>query len=94
MKGNEIMKKEITLSEEQLAVMLERASHQGARRALAEIGLHDEHAEHDIRDLRDLMASFRIAKTVAFRTFIRWLTIGVLTLILAGIVSTAHFSGK
>ena len=80
-------KNEIKLTEEQLAAMLERASHQGARRALADIGLHDEHAEHDIRDLRDILGAYRTAKNEMFRSFIRWLTLGILTLIIAGLLT-------
>ena len=43
------------LTDEQLEVLLERAAHQGACRALKDVGLEDGGAANDIRDLRQLI---------------------------------------
>ena len=66
------------------------------RKALHQVGLHDESAAQDIHDLRDLLGAFRAAKREAFRSFIRWLTLGVLALLLAGLAAKAgiHITHK
>jgi hypothetical protein len=67
--------------------MLLRASKKGAAEALREIGLDDDLAHIDIRNLRELLKSFRMAKSHAFKVFIRWFVIGIMTLITAGFLS-------
>ena len=78
---------QITLTSIELEALLQKASKQGARMALAELGLADEDAVIDIRDLRELLKAFRIAKKDSFRIFIRWVVIGIITLITAGFIS-------
>ena len=67
--------------------LIENASERGAKKALQSVGLDDINAGIDIRDLRDLLRALRMAKKDAFKVFIRWLVIGVLTLITAGFLS-------
>jgi hypothetical protein len=64
--------------------LLEKAAHEGARRALKEIGLDDEHAGKDVQDLRTLIGDFRQIRTAVMRTTVQVLTIGVLSLLMAG----------
>lgn len=64
--------------------MLREAAEWGAKRALADIGLHDDDAGTDVKELRDLLESWRDAKQTAFKTFISWLTKGFLILIIGG----------
>ena len=68
-----------------LEAMLERAAEDGARKALAAIGLHDEHASGDIEELRGLLSAWRATKTEAGKTLVKWLTIGLLTMITFGV---------
>lgn len=61
--------------------MLDRVAAHGARVALKEIGLDDEHAGEDIRDIRSLLKSWRATKKEATRT-----AIGVLVKVATGAV--------
>lgn len=67
--------------------MLEQAACAGARKALAQVGLADKQAADDIRSLRDLVQAIKTAQNVFLRTLVRWVTIGILVLILSGIFS-------
>ena len=78
---------QLTLTSIELEALLQKASKQGAKMALAELGLEDSHAGMDIRDLRELLKAFRMAKKDSFRIFVKWIVIGVITLITAGFIS-------
>ena len=79
--------KQISLSEIELEALLTKASKQGAKAALKEIGLDDDLAYMDIANLRELLKSFRMAKKHAFKVFIRWMIFGFMTLITAGFIA-------
>lgn len=79
--------KEFTLSQAELEILLLKASKQGAKAALKEIGLDDELAYMDIANLREFLKSFHMAKKHAFKLFIRWILFIVMTLITAGAIS-------
>lgn len=79
----------IVLPRPEFESLLEQAACRGARKALHEVGLNDENAAEDVRDLRDLLGAMRTAKKEAFRAFIRWLTLGFLVLLLAGVAAKA-----
>lgn len=79
--------KQISLSEIELEALLTKASKQGAKAALKEIGLDDDLAYMDIANLRELLKSFRMAKRHAFKIFIRWVVFGFMTLITAGFIA-------
>ena len=79
--------KQISLSEIELEALLIKASKQGAKAALKEIGLDDDLAYMDITNLRELLKSFRMAKKHAFKVFIRWMVFGFMTLITAGFIA-------
>ncbi len=78
---------EFVLTKCELELLLEQASRQGAKMALAELGLHDENASTDIRDMRDLLNAFRMAKKDSFRILIKCLIIGFMTIVTAGFIS-------
>ncbi len=75
------------ISECEFERLMSKASKQGARLALSELGLDDDNAHLDIRDLRSLLSAFKMAKKHSFKVFIRWLVIGIMTLITAGFLS-------
>lgn len=79
--------KQISLSEIELEALLIKASKQGAKAALKEIGLDDDLAYMDITNLRELLKSFRMAKRHAFKVFIRWMVFGFMTLMTAGFIA-------
>ena len=77
----------VVLPRPEFESLLEQAACRGARKALHEVGLNDENAAEDVRDLRDLLGTMRTAKQEAFRAVVRWLTVGFLVLLLAGVAA-------
>lgn len=67
--------------------LLEQAAFRGTRKALKEVGLADEEAAHDIRDLRDLAGSIKTMQRTFLQTIVRWITIGLLALLVAGVAA-------
>ena len=67
--------------------LLEQAACRGARKALIEVGLADEAAANDIRTLRGLAASLKVMQRIFLQTVVRWITIGLLLLLVAGIAA-------
>ncbi len=65
--------------------LLARAAEEGARRALADVGLDGKEAALDIRDLRTLLASIRFVRRTAVQTTVHLLTTGIILALLAGI---------
>ena len=78
---------QFSISKSELEELMEKASKKGAKMALAELGLDDSSAVIDIRDLRELIKAFRMAKKDSFRIFVKWIVIGIITLITAGFIS-------
>ncbi len=74
----------ISLRPDDLDDLLTRAAERGAERCLAHLGLENGHAAKDIRELRDLLEAWRDARRTAWRTFIRTVTTGILSLLLIG----------
>jgi hypothetical protein len=73
------------MEDAQLRYMLEQAAQEGAKRALAEIGLSDQGAGEDVRDLRELLSAFRQAKRTVWDTAVRAVTMAILGAIAAGV---------
>ena len=65
--------------------LLARAAEEGAKRALADVGLDGSEAALDIRDLRSLLASIRFVRRTAVQTTVHIITTGVILAMLAGI---------
>jgi len=74
--------------------LLARAAEEGARRALADVGLDGQEAAFDIRDLRSLLASIRFVRRTAVQTAVRMITTGVILALLAGIALKLRIFGS
>lgn len=66
------------MTQSELDQLLDQAAERGARRALDQLGLHDDQAGADIRDLRGLIDSWRQARTTVLKTVTQWVTMGIL----------------
>lgn len=74
----------VTVSEAELELLLVRAAEAGAKKALHDIGLHDDEAAGDMRELRGLLDSWRDAKETAWKTMIGWMTKSAMVLLVLG----------
>ncbi len=77
----------IVIPHSEFETLLEQAACRGARKALIEVGLADEDAANDIRTLRDLAGSIKIMQRTFLQTLVRWVTVGLLALLVAGVAS-------
>lgn len=77
----------IRMPRDEFETLLEQAACRGARKALKEVGLADEDAANDIRTLRDLAGSIKIMQRTFLQTLVRWVTVGLLAFLVAGIVT-------
>ena len=84
----------LRMSEAEFRAMLAKTATEGARRALADVGLDGREAELDIRDLRSLLASIRFIRRTAVRTMVRLFTTGILLALLAGIAIKLKLFGE
>lgn len=73
------------LDETRLRTLLNRAAHEGAAKALSDIGLSDGDAGQDIHDLRKLLDDWRSCKRTVFTTLIKAVTMGVLGFMAAAV---------
>ena len=65
--------------------LAEEASEVGAERALAALGLKDEHARRDMDELRELLRAWRDAKKSAWNAVVTWAVRIFLAVLVAGI---------
>jgi hypothetical protein len=72
-----------------LRALIEEASGAGAERALAALGLRDEHARRDMDELRELLRAWRDAKKSAREAVVSWAIRIVLALLVAGMAVKA-----
>lgn len=79
-------RKRLTFEAAELRAMLEKAAEEGARKALASVGLHDEDAASDVRDLRSLMSDWRQFRGGAMRAVGNALAMGMLAIFVAGLL--------
>jgi len=77
----------ITMTKQELAEMQKNCAQEGARLALAAIGLADEKALEDISDLRDLLSAFRSAKAIVWQTVVKYITMFALGALSFGVIS-------
>lgn len=83
----------MTLTAVELELLLTKAAESGAKKALRDIGLHDEDAADDVRELRGLLETWKDTRKTAWKTFVSWSVKGLLLLLLllAGIyLKTGH----
>lgn len=77
----------------ELEAMLARAAEQGAKRALADLGLDGEDTALDIHDLRCLLDVIRLVRRTVLQTAVRLITTGILLALLAGIAIKLRILG-
>jgi len=75
----------VRMPDAEFEALMARAAEEGAKRALADVGLDGQEAAFDIRDLRSLLASIRFVRRTAVQTAVRMITTGVILGLLAGI---------
>jgi hypothetical protein len=78
------------LTDEQIREFIEIAATIGARKALRDLGLHDDHAGRDVEELRGLLEAWRSAKKTAWETTIRVIT----TVFLSALAIGLYFKTK
>jgi len=66
------------ISKAELILMVNEAAEHGAKKALRDIGLHDDNAIHDVRELRTLLDSWRDTKRSIKSTIVKALTVAIL----------------
>lgn len=75
----------VTMTKHELEAMQQACAQEGARLALASLGLDDKEAVHDIADLRDLLTAYRQAKNIVWQTVIKYVTMFILGAISVGV---------
>jgi len=75
----------IRIPQAEFEEVLARAAEEGAKRALADVGLEGKEAALDIRDLRSLLDCIRLVRRTAVQTSVRMITTGIILALLAGI---------
>lgn len=78
-------RKQHIVDAEMYRAMLEKAAEDGAKKALAAIGLHDEDAANDVHDLRQVMADWRAMKRGVLTALGNTIVLGLLALIGTGL---------
>jgi len=74
-----------TIDDEHIRSLIEAAAEIGARKALSDLGLHDEDAGKDVQELRSLLDSWRSAKKAAWDTIVRVFTGAMLAALAVGL---------
>jgi hypothetical protein len=83
------------MPEHEFEAILERAAEEGAKRALADVGLEGDEAALDIRDLRSMLDLLLLVRRTAIQTAVRMITTGVMLALLTGIaLKLKIFSGS
>lgn len=80
------------MTELEIEAMIERAAERGAKKALADVGLHDEDAGRDVQELRSLLEAWRATRRTILQTITRVVTTAILTALAAG--AYLHFTSK
>ena len=75
----------VRMPKHEFEAILARAAEEGAKRALADVGLEGDEAALDIRDLRSMLDLLRLVRRTAVQTVVRAVTTAVLLALLAGV---------
>lgn len=75
----------VRMPEHEFEAILARAAEEGAKRALADVGLEGDEAALDIRDLRSMLDLLRLVRRTAVQTVVRAITTAILLALLAGV---------
>ena len=76
-----------------LRALIEEASDLGAARALARLGLADDHAAKDMTELRELLSAWRDAKKTMRKAVLGWFVRAGLALLLLGLAVRFGLTG-
>jgi hypothetical protein len=76
-----------------LELLLARAAEEGARRALADVGLGGKDAVLTIHDMQSLLECIQFVRRTAVQTAVNVITTGVLVALLAGIAVKLRWFG-
>ena len=82
---------QVVLTRDELNILVKEAAREGARQALAEVGLHDDTAPNDVRELRNLIDSWRSAKKTIGSTVLKMATSAILIFIVAAVAMKLGF---
>ena len=75
----------ITLTPEELELILDRSAKRGAKLVLRELGLHDETAAEDMREVRSLLTTWRQTRLSIWNTFVKITTVAIFSFVAAAI---------
>lgn len=75
----------VRMPDAEFEAILTRAAEEGARRALADVGLDGDEAALDIRDLQSLLDCIRLMRHTAMQAAVRMITTAAMLAPLAGI---------
>jgi len=75
----------VRMPEHEFEAILARAAEEGAKRALADVGLVGDEAALDIRDLRSILDLLRLVRRTAVQTVVRAVDTAILLALLAGV---------
>jgi len=75
----------VRMPEHAFEAILARAAEEGAKRALANVGLEGDEAALDIRDLRSMLDLLRLVRRTDVQTVVRAFTTAILLALLAGV---------
>jgi hypothetical protein len=81
------------MPEHEFEAILARAAEEGAKRALADVGLEGDEASLDIRDLRSILDLLRLVRRTAVQTVARAVTTAILLALLAGVAIKLNIFG-
>ena len=83
----------VRMPDAEFEAILTRAAEEGAKRALADVGLDGSTAALDIRDLRSLLDCIRFVRRTAVQTTVHLVTTGLILALLAGTVIKLRLFG-
>jgi hypothetical protein len=75
------MMSSVQITPQELEDMLNRAAIHGAKKALEDLGLHDESASDDLNEIRSLLSSWRETRRAIWATTVKVLTTATLLFI-------------
>ena len=84
----------VRMPEHEFEAILARAAEEGAKRALADVGLEGDEAALDIRDLRSMLGLLRLVRRTAVQTVVRAVTTAILLALLAGVAIKLRVFGN
>ena len=84
----------VRMPDAEFEAILTRAAEEGAKRALADVGLDGDEAALDIRDLRSMLDLLRLVRRTAVQTVVRAVTTAILLALLAGVAIKLKIFGS